>query len=67
MRNFGERLQSGSRLETPKVLGIASQCQGPVWCDGDHNGQRIRQNIETRAGRKLSDREDRLNQQARGK
>ena len=47
-----------------------TKCQCPVWCDGDHCGRRIRQSLGTRdwarAGRKLSDLEDRLNKEARG-
>src|SRR5579864_929888 len=47
-----------------------TKCQCPIWCDGDHGGQRIRQSLGTRdwarAGRKLSDLEDQLNKKARG-
>jgi site-specific recombinase XerD len=54
-----------------KAKGRAcTKCQCPVWCDGDHLGRRIRQSLGTRdlarAGRKLSDLEDRLNKEASG-
>src|SRR5215467_1435374 len=46
------------------------KCQCPVWCDGEHNGRRIRESLGTRdwarAGRRLAAREDELNQQADG-
>ncbi|HUJ93602.1 MAG TPA: tyrosine-type recombinase/integrase [Candidatus Bathyarchaeia archaeon] len=49
---------------------VWTKCSCPVWCDGEHSGRRVRQSLETRdwarAGRKLSDLEDRLNKEARG-
>ena len=47
-----------------------TKCQCPVWCDGEHEGRRIRQSLETRdwarAGRKLADLEFRLERESNG-
>jgi intergrase/recombinase len=60
----------GSKCPHKPKGRVWTKCQCPVWCDGEHSGERIRQSLGTRdwarAGRKLSDLEDRLNKEARG-